>query len=293
MTDSVGLLGQDVFVETEDGRMLRTMIGNAGLHGESDDLIVLEAGLGLSGLCWGPVHARISAHARVVAYERAGYGASSPDTEPRDLDRLADDLLAVVRSVPHRRLVLVGHSWGGAIVRAAAARLVASGDGVAGLVLVDQSDENAAAYFSGAFRFGAWMQRALLPSLARLRGLAPMMKSMVAGLDDPLRAAVLQASSTVDAARETAAEYRHVAAGLADLRDRPLSLGEAHVTVISGLARPKYGTRQRAEIVAAHRATAAQHPGGRFVGAERSEHLIPFTEPQLIADEALALFARP
>src|SRR5690606_19838844 len=94
------LLGRDFFVETEDGRMLRCMT-----DGDGDDLIVLEAGLGASGLSWGPVHRRIAEHARVVAYERAGYGASTPDTATRDLDRLSHDLLAVIRSVPHRRLV--------------------------------------------------------------------------------------------------------------------------------------------------------------------------------------------
>ncbi|UNK70278.1 alpha/beta hydrolase [Microbacterium sp. H1-D42] len=292
-----GLLDQDVFVETADGRMLRTMISNGGLshaelRGEGDDLIVLEAGLGMSGLSWGPVQQRIAPHARVVAYERAGYGASTPDTAPRDLDRLTDDLLAVIRSVPHRRLVLVGHSWGGAIVRSAAARLLADGADVAGLVLVDQSDENAAVYFSAAFRFGVGMQRGLLPLLARLRALRPMMSSMVAAVDEPLRDAVLEASTSTAAARAAAEEYRRVVAGLTTLRDSPLDLGRIPITVISGLGRPKHGARQRAEIVAAHQVSASQHPGARFVGAERSEHLIPFTEPQLVADEALALLAR-
>ncbi|MEJ1088110.1 alpha/beta hydrolase [Microbacterium sp. Mu-80] len=282
-----GLLGRDFFVETDDGRMLRTMV-----RGEGDDLVVLEAGLGMSGLSWGPVHDRIGVHSRVVSYERAGYGASTPDTAPRDIHRLTADLLTVISAVPHRRLVLVGHSWGGAIVRSAAARLRAEGATVTGLVLVDQSDENASLYFGGAFRFGAAMQRSLLPLLARLRMLAPVMKSLVAELDEPLRTAVLQASTTVDAARETAEEYRHVVAGLTELRDNRLHLGDLPITVISGLARPKQGARQRAEIVAAHQSTVQQHPSARFVGAERSEHLIPFTEPQLIADEALVLLSR-
>lgn len=280
------LLGRDFFVETEDGRMLRCMT-----DGDGDDLIVLEAGLGASGLSWGPVHRRIAEHARVVAYERAGYGASTPDTATRDLDRLSHDLLAVIRSVPHRRLVLVGHSWGGPIVRHAAARLRAEGANVAGLVLVDPSDENAATYFSRAFRIGVAMQRGLLPMFARLRLLGPVMGGMVSDLDEPLRAAVLQASTTMAAARESAEEYRHVTAGLAALRDSPALPGDVSLTVISGLARPKHGSRQRSEIVAAHQTTAAQHPGARFIGAERSEHLIPFTEPRVVADAALAVLS--
>ncbi|MGF2948984.1 alpha/beta hydrolase [Microbacterium alcoholitolerans] len=281
-----GLLGRDFFAETDDGRMLRCMT-----RGRGDDLVVLEAGLGVSGLSWGPVHDRIGAHARVVSYERAGYGASTPDAETRDIDRLTADLLTVIRAVPHRRLVLVGHSWGGAIVRRAAAALRAEGEGdvPAGLLLVDQSDENASLYFGGTFRFGVGMQRSLLPMLARLRMLAPVMGSLVDDLDEPLRAAVLQASTTVDAARETAEEYRHVVAGLTALREDPVDLGDTPITVLSGLTRPKHGARQRAELIAAHQVTAKQHPSVRFVGAAHSEHLIPFTEPQLVADEALAL----
>ena len=281
-----GLLGRDVFVETGDGRMLRAMLDG---DGDGDDLVVLETGLGMSGLSWGPVHGLIAARARVVTYERAGYGASTPDDEPRTLDRLTDDLLAVIRSVPHRRLVLVGHSWGGAVVRNAAARLRAEGADVAGLVLVDQSDENAELYFSAGFRTGVKMQRWMLPLFARIGLLRTMMKPLVAELDEPLRTAVLAASTTLEAARESAEEYRGVVPGLAALRDRPLDLNGIPVTVISGLARPKHGARQRAEIVAAHQTTAAQHPSARFVGADRSEHLVPFTEPQLVADEALAL----
>ncbi|RIJ44037.1 alpha/beta fold hydrolase, partial [Clavibacter lycopersici] len=133
-----GLLGRDVTVTTADGRRLRAMVA-----GDGDDLVVLEAGLGGSGLTWGPVHGILARTHRVVAYDRAGLGGSDPDPAPRDLDRLADDLEAVVAAFPHRRLVLVGHSWGGPVVRVAAARRIARGLPTAGVVLVDPSDERA------------------------------------------------------------------------------------------------------------------------------------------------------
>ena len=74
------MLGRDFFVETADGRMLRAMS-----RGEGDDLVVLEAGLGASGLSWGPVHDAIAGSAHVVAYERAApalrrHAASSAGT---------------------------------------------------------------------------------------------------------------------------------------------------------------------------------------------------------------------
>lgn len=281
-----GLLGEDRLIATPDGRSLRVMIA-----GDGDDLVVLEAGLGMSGLYWGPVHHAISPHARVVAYERAGFGASTPDRgQQRDLARLADDLGTVIDAHPHRRLVLVGHSWGGPIVRTAAAMRLVQGRPVAGLVLVDQSDEHAAdLYTSRTARAADALQRALMAPLAQLRLLAPLIRTQAAGLPPQLLEAVVASSSTRDAARASVAELAHVADELQRLRDHPLEPGGLAMSVISGQQQTRLDRRLRARIVQAHRDTAAQCPGARFVAAERSGHLIPITEPELIASEALFL----
>src|SRR5690625_2269342 len=109
------------WVPTADGRHLHVVVAGTGT-----DLVVLEAGLGAGALSWGPVLELLAPHCRVVAYDRAGYGRSDPDLRPRDLSRLADDLITVVGAVDHARLVLAGHSWGGPVVRLAAARLLAA-----------------------------------------------------------------------------------------------------------------------------------------------------------------------
>lgn len=256
--------------------------------GDGDDLIVLEAGLGVSGLYWGPVHEAISRQARVVAYERAGFGASTADLgRPRDLPRLAEDLQAVINAIPYQRLVLVGHSWGGPIVRTAAADLLAQGRAVDGIVLVDQSDEHAAElYSSRTARAGDAMQRALMVPLARLRLLAPLVRAQVSGLPGPLLSAVASSSGSVDAARATVAELAHVAGDLQRLRDAPPELGDVGMSVISGRRHTRLDAKLRARLVQAHRDTAAEHPGARFVAAEHSGHMVPVTEPDLIAAEA-------
>lgn len=261
--------------------------------GGGDDLVVLEAGLGVSGLYWGPVHQEISQHVRVVAYERAGFGASTPDSgQLRDLTRLAEDLQAVIDAIPHRRLVLVGHSWGGPIVRTVAAGLLSQGRAVDGIVLVDQSDEHAAdLYASRAARAGDAVQRALMVPLARLRLLAPLVRTQSAGLPVPLLEAVGASSGSVDAARATVAELRHVADDLRRLRDAPLELGEVGMSVISGQQHTRLDRQVSERLVKAHRETTAQHPGARFVAAERSGHMIPVTEPHLIASETLSFLA--
>ncbi|MFE6995356.1 alpha/beta fold hydrolase [Microbacterium sp. NPDC057659] len=277
----------DRFVKTADGRLLHTMSS-----GEGDDLVVLEAGLGMSGRYWGPVQALIARAARVVSYERAGYGSSTPVSPgSRDLASLMTDLQAIVESEPRRRLVLVGHSWGGPIVRMLAARLSAAGSPPAGVLLVDQSDEHAAdLYVSPVMRWSSAVQGALMPPLARMRLLAPLMRSTLAGLPEPWRTAAADASSTIDAAHAAAAELRHVPDGIHRLHDAPPELAGIAVTVLSGGRSTLVDRRMRTRLVAAHR-TTVHALGARFVVAERSGHLIPITQPDLVAAEALALLS--
>ncbi|MVQ41880.1 alpha/beta fold hydrolase [Microbacterium sp. MAH-37] len=258
--------------------------------GAGDDVVVLEAGLGISGQYWGAVQQHVARSARVVGYERAGYGASTPSPAPyRDLPGLTDDLQAVVESQACRRLVLVGHSWGGPIVRMLAARLSAAGAPPAGVVLVDQSDEHAAdLYISALMRWSSTAQAKLMPPLARMRLLRPLMRSTLTGLPEPWRTAAADASSTVAAARTAAAELSHVAGGIQQLRDAPPDLRDMPVTVLSGGRSSFADRRMRARIVAAHRETA-RTVDARYVLARRSGHLIPVSEPELVAAEAVAL----
>ncbi|PPF53303.1 alpha/beta hydrolase [Clavibacter michiganensis] len=281
------LLGRDVTVATADGRRLRAMVA-----GDGDDLVVLEAGLGGSGLTWGPVHGILARTHRVVAYDRAGLGGSDPDPAPRDLDRLADDLEAVVAAFPHRRLVLVGHSWGGPIVRVAAARRIARGLPTAGVVLVDPSDERARAYASVGTRIGFGAQAALLVPLARVGLLRRLHRIALAGLPDPLLAVAADAAGSTRAARATAAEQRYLLPGLAGipaLLVPAAALPGVPVRVISGAASSPLTRGQRRDLVRAHRASAAAYEQGAWIPAPRSEHMVPITDPDVVATAIAAL----
>ena len=89
--------------------------------------------------------AAVAARTTTVAYDRSGLGRSSHDPAPRVLSRLVDDLVDVLDHLGDGPFVLVGHSWGGPIVRCAAAEVP---DRVAGLVLVDQTDERCDLFFA-------------------------------------------------------------------------------------------------------------------------------------------------
>lgn len=294
-------------MRTPDGRRLRVQASEPahesdGGAGAAQRLIVLEAGLGGTAEHWAAVRRSIGDRARVVAYDRAGYGGSDPATGPRDLERLADDLALVLDAalqgwgdrgaVSPPRVVLVGHSWGGPIVRVLAARRI--GDArLAGLVLVDPSDEHAAVYGSRAMRWGSALQQRLYAPLARLRLLGPLVRSTVARLPEPHRTAAARDAGSLDAARAMAAEEAHVVPELQCLLAAPLELGELPVTILSGRHAGRLERATRDALSHAHRTSAEGLAGGRYVEALRSGHLVPLDEPHLVADEALALLTRP
>lgn len=276
-------------IRTPDGRRLRSMV-----RGMGEDLVVLEVGLGISGLYWGAVHEMLTGSVRddsvcVVAYERAGFGGSDPDDRPRTLARLASDLDTVIDAFPHRRLVLVGHSWGGPIVRTVAVARAGRGVPVTGLVLVDPSDENSDLYFSRSTRVGFAVQAALMVPLARLRLLSLIARGQTSGLPEPVRRAVIEASFSSKAAGATVAEQRHVIDGLRALRASPRSLGATPARIISGQQATRIDARARASILRAHQDTMDQNEGARLVPATRSGHLIPMTEPDLIVAQVLEI----
>ncbi len=106
--------------------------------GTGQPAVVLEAGITDSSAAWQAVMGAIAAHTRVVAYDRAGLGASDRAAGLPTLGSQVDDLATVVRSVGGPA-VLVGHSWGGFLVRLLAAR---QPELVLGLVLVDPYHED-------------------------------------------------------------------------------------------------------------------------------------------------------
>ncbi|PPF81539.1 alpha/beta hydrolase [Pseudoclavibacter sp. RFBJ3] len=279
------MIDSAAFLTTPDGRRLRTFASGPL---DAGTVVVLEAGLGASGLYWGLVHLMLAERVRVVAYERAGYGESTPDPAPRTLERLADDLDAVVNAQEPARLVLVGHSWGGPIVRRLAARRLAAGAPMDGVVLVDQSDEHAALYFRPSTRRLFAFSAAVLEPAARLGLLRVQLRSLVDGMDPIAAAQALDASTNPAAARAAAAEQRMVGSELAGLRSRPPRLGDLPMRVISGMQETP-ADRTRGPLITAHLETVAAHPGAVHVRAERSGHVITASEPELVAQQVLEL----
>jgi pimeloyl-ACP methyl ester carboxylesterase len=114
-------------------------IGGHRLHvcatGLAAPAVVFDAALGGSSVSWTYVQRDVATFARAITYDRAGFGWSDPGPLPRTAGRVATELHALLRAAGEQPpFVLVGHSFGGLVMRIFAQRYR---DETAGLVLVD------------------------------------------------------------------------------------------------------------------------------------------------------------
>ncbi|MGI9072877.1 MAG: alpha/beta fold hydrolase [Bryobacteraceae bacterium] len=114
-------------------------IGPCRLHlneqGVGSPVVVLESGIAASSLSWALVQPKVAEFTRVCSYDRAGLSWSDNCATPRTLHQIVSELTSLLAhaglSGPY---VLVGHSFGGAVIRALANLQPAN---VVGLIFVD------------------------------------------------------------------------------------------------------------------------------------------------------------
>ncbi|MDA3649878.1 alpha/beta hydrolase [Saccharopolyspora indica] len=245
--------------------------------------VVFESGLAASRSYWAPAQVAVADRAPTVVYDRSGLGRSAPDGHPRTLQRLAADLGDLLDHLGPGPFVLVGHSWGGPIVRIAAAANPAR---IAGLVLLDHTDEACDLFFHPSVRRAEKIGQAISSLLARLGLLAFAHRDLLAPLPDDAKAEMRAEGFTVGTIRTRAAELASVVADMTALRDDPLDPLDVPVTVISaGRTSTGMNARIRAALNASHEHRAEQHRLGRHVYAPNSGHLVPTGDPELVAAE--------
>ena len=104
-------------------------------------LIVIEAGLGDDHSIWNQKNlpTTISDKQDVLLYDRAGYGKSEKGPAPRNIAKLSAELDSVIsKFANNRKIILVGHSLAGMIMRDYA---VKNPTKVAGILFIDPSHE--------------------------------------------------------------------------------------------------------------------------------------------------------
>lgn len=268
-----------------DGRTLRW--AEAGSGGPT---VVMDAAGGTPALTWAPVLPMLAAHTRVVAYDRAGFGASDPAT-PLTLESAAGDLTALLSRVgDDGPCVLVGNSWGGQLAQLVA---WAAPERIAGLVLLDPAHEECE----------PWLAR--VAETAFLRVLAAGMALGLADralrrqaednagrvTEDPrIRKLLVEAESACCAhsghVRAVRAESRMITAQASKIRRlRAASrLPDVPVTVLSATAGLPKGMRARFTALHAQVAAAAR---GRHIHVPGAGHYIHKRRPDAVTRAVL------
>ncbi len=288
-------------------------LGSHRLHircaGQGMPTVIFDAALGGSSLSWSLVQPAIARVTRACSYDRAGFGWSDAGPMPRTAGRIADELHELLRvdAVP-RPYLLVGHSFGGLVMRLFASR---HPDDVAGLVLiepaipeewVDPTEAQRALIARGVrlCRYGATAARSRFARVVSLLvsvgapGLARIVVRMVShgGLrreDEGILAPIWRLPpesrrilrqmwtrphffdalrSQIETICESAAEVMRAAPG--DYADVPL-------VVISA-------ARSDERRLRADAALARQSTRGRHLLATESGHWIPLDAPQVVID---------
>jgi pimeloyl-ACP methyl ester carboxylesterase len=97
-------------------------VGNHSLHvvtmGHGENTVIIEAGYMGELADWQAFANSIATFSKVVIYSRAGYGKSNPSLTPNTLNDSVEDLRMLIKmSKLKGPFIIVGHSYGGLIVR--------------------------------------------------------------------------------------------------------------------------------------------------------------------------------
>jgi pimeloyl-ACP methyl ester carboxylesterase len=117
------------FVTVESGVRLEVLD-----WGGTGSPVVLLAGGGNTAHVYDEFAPKLASNHHVYGITRRGFGASGFSTSDNPIDRLRDDVLAVIGALKLKRPVLVGHSIAGAELSAVA---TSHPDRIAGLVYID------------------------------------------------------------------------------------------------------------------------------------------------------------
>lgn len=261
--------------------------------GEGSPTVIMESGLNDFSLHWAYVQPEVTKFAKVCTYDRAGLGWSQPSSRARTTGVIIDELHTVLTKAGlEGPYILVGHSFGGILVRAFAHQYPGE---VVGMVLVDSAHENQLARLPAMHKaFDQLVQQfSLLGSLSSL-GLIALSPDQIPNQGLPDRAlveyrALLATTNYFDAA---AIESKAFRATLEETADLPLAtLGDLPLIVLSrGQEDPSPALtatevaqnaeawqRMQAELAAL--STQSQH-----IYAEQSGHYLQLQQPALVID---------
>lgn len=278
-------------------------VGGYRLHmqeaGDGDCTVVFEAGMGFPSLDWALVQPEVAKFAKTVSYDRAGLGWSDESPYPRTSEQIATELHILLEkaNVP-KPYILVGHSMGGIHVRVYAQKYP---DEVAGLVLVDASHEEmnsrlpkdpimpeGPSFLLSFFRYSGIQRLCMqLPSFKSL------LEKAYKDYPEPLAGTYCKVQKLPNHQHMMLVENASCDACMEQVKKYPVSLGDKPLIVItagqmwSPLCEIVGYTKEWIEQVdnewqILQKELTALSSQGKQVIADRSDHLIPRRQPDLV-----------
>jgi pimeloyl-ACP methyl ester carboxylesterase len=266
--------------------------------GKGNPTVIMEAGLGNPGLAWSLVQPEIAKHTQVCVYDRAGLGWSDPSPHERTADVMVNELHALLWNagieVPY---ILVGHSFGGLLMRLYAHKYPAD---ITGLVLVDsyhytQMEEYPKVNGKGNLLLPLALQALDLWVASGIPAIDPI---LMPALDlnklpaDALEAYQALAAADAKSAREAQAELatldesgeQEKAADITTFGNIPLivlSHGYLEPRLLDPIGKENYG-KYEAFWRADQAELASLSPQGHLVLTPESGHYIQLDQPDLV-----------
>jgi pimeloyl-ACP methyl ester carboxylesterase len=222
--------------------------------------ILLESGGGMDSTEWAAIAPRLAQEtgATVVAYDRAGFGKSDLPETKYDLREDTAALWRGLRALGlDRNLILVGHSYGGFLIRFEAAE---HPDAVRGLVFIDPFTVEFVDMFGVEYCNNHPMMGKLPFDISRPETLSKVQRAIV---------------------RMVGAPDRNLAEKIAVMRQAVIPEGIPARVITSGIAFLTKPEEQKAWRES-HERFAASIKGAALVVAEKSGHMIPFSQPDLV-----------
>ncbi|MFE9319667.1 alpha/beta fold hydrolase [Nocardia sp. NPDC052278] len=246
--------------------------------GTGDTWVVFESGGGASRTLWDRVVPLLGEIAHTVAYDRAGRGRSGRPAEPQTIDDMAATLVALVQALTSGRVILVGHSMGGLIVRRAAETL-----SPVGLVLIDPTPEAAPNYDNWAPTVKKTDR--ILAVQQALSHVPPVMRILTSSYGRKFPAdsyaTMLAEDFTPAGLATTRHEITAVAAAIDEFRRRPPQPPKSGVIVISAIHAARYQARNL-DLMREYQRRYAEQVGADYEDAV-SGHIIPAEQPEQVA----------